>query len=197
MSSAVKPGRGRPRGFDPEQALEVGQQMFHAEGYDGVGLAALTETFGIKPPSFYSAFGSKAGFFERVLQRYSQTVLPLEPSLVPGRPVAEAFGDLLRRAARVYAAHPRCRGCLALEALRGSGEGAVLARAVVEQRRARMRAFVAVSHPGLEGVVVDFVGATMAGLSASAREGMDEARLGVVAEIAAGALVGILEGGGG
>ena len=61
--ASLRPGRGRPRGFDPETALAVGQRMFHAHGYEGVGLAALTDALGIKPPSFYMAFGSKAGFF--------------------------------------------------------------------------------------------------------------------------------------
>jgi len=51
-----------------------------------VGLAALTDALGIRPPSFYMAFGSKAGFFERILDRYARSVLALEDILVPGRP---------------------------------------------------------------------------------------------------------------
>ena len=105
--------------------------MFHEHGYDAVGLAALTEQLEIKSPSFYAAFGSKAGYFERVLNRYAATVLPQHEILVPGRPPSEALADLLDRAARTYAANPRALGCLVLEAARsGVGtESATLARA--------------------------------------------------------------------
>ena len=186
----VKSKRGRPRSFDAEAALEVGQRLFHAQGYDAVGLAALTEALGVKPPSFYVAFGSKADFFARILDRYARSVLALEEILVPGRPPAEALTDLLEGAARTYAAHPERRGCLVLEAARGvdDSDSAKLARRVAESRRAQIRAFVAVSHPDAAGLVTDFVASTMSGLSASAREGMDEERLVAVARTAAAAL---------
>ncbi len=52
---------GRPRQFDPEQAIETAQHLFHSRGYDAVSVADLTKAFGINPPSFYAAFGSKLG----------------------------------------------------------------------------------------------------------------------------------------
>jgi TetR/AcrR family transcriptional repressor for divergent bdcA len=58
-------GRGRPRGFDIEAALDTGQRLFHARGYNAVGLAALTDALAIKPTSFYRTFGNKAGYFAR------------------------------------------------------------------------------------------------------------------------------------
>ena len=74
--TTTKPGRtpGRPRQFDAEQAIETAQRLFHARGYDAVSVADLTQAFGINPPSFYAAFGSKLGLYTRVLQRYSQMV---------------------------------------------------------------------------------------------------------------------------
>lgn len=187
-------GRGRPRAFDADAALATGQRLFHERGYDSVGLAALTMALGIAPPSFYAAYGSKAGFFARILDRYAASVLTLDEILTPGRDPAEALGDLLERAAHAYAADPRARGCLVLEATRGNDdtESARLARAIAEDRRAQIRAFVAATHPAAAMSVTDFVASTMAGLSASAREGLDATRLLGVARAAARALPRLL-----
>lgn len=190
MITKVLLPRGRPRGFDTETALETGQRLFHARGYEAVGLAALTEALGIKPTSFYRTFGSKAGYFARILDRYSQSVLALDGILRPGRPAAEALADLLERAAQTYARDPRQRGCLVLEAARGGDddESANLARRTAQHKRSHMRVFVALTHPDAADAVTDYVASTMSGLSASAREGMSEDRLVSVARAAAVAL---------
>lgn len=193
MNTNLTRGPGRPRGFDLEAALDVGQSMFHALGYEGVGLAALTEAIGIKPPSFYKAFGSKAEFFARILERYSRSVLALDDILLPGRPPAEALATLLRCTAHTYAADPRLRGCLVFEAVRGSEqESANLARQTAAKRRDQICTFVASTHPDAAEAVTDYVVSTMSGLSASAREGMAESRLVAVAQAAAAGLVALL-----
>jgi TetR/AcrR family transcriptional repressor for divergent bdcA len=194
LKSDMKPGRGRPRAFDPEAALAVGQRLFHAAGYEGVGLSALTDALGIKPPSFYAAFGSKAAFFERVLERYARTEIALADVLRADRPTDEALADLLERAARTYARDPERPGCLVLEAARGNGESesAVMARRTAEGRRAQVKAFIAATHPKRAEVVTDFISAVMSGLSASAREGMGEKRLLKVARAAGASLDAML-----
>ncbi|MBV9511243.1 MAG: TetR/AcrR family transcriptional regulator [Caulobacteraceae bacterium] len=168
--------------------------MFHARGYQAVGLAALTGALGIKPPSFYKAFGSKADFFARVLDRYSRSVLALDDVLTPGRPTTEALADLIERAAHAYARDPEQRGCLVLEAARGCDdeESAILARRAAEGRRDQIRAFVARSNPEAADVVTDYVASTMSGLSASAREGMSEERLAAIARAASAGVEALL-----
>ena len=182
--------RGRPRGFDIDTALDTGQRLFHARGYDAVGLAALTDALAIKPTSFYRTFGSKAGYFARILERYSKSVLALEEVLRPGRPPERALADLLLRAARTYARDPQLRGCLMLEAARGreDDESAVLARRSAQRKRSHIRVYVALSNPDAADDVTDYVASTMSGLSASAREGMSEDRLVAVARAATAAL---------
>lgn len=196
MTTDISPKRGRPRSFDTETALEIGQRLFHAHGYDAVGLAALTDALGIKPPSFYKAFGSKAEFFSRVLDRYtrSSAAVALEGILRTRRPPRDALAELLERAAQTYARDPQLRGCLVLEAARSGGddEAAALARRSAAQRREEIRAFVALSHPDMADAVTDYVACTMSGLSASAREGMTEARLITVAKAAAAGLDALL-----
>ena len=107
--------RGRPRNFDAEAALDQAQALFHAHGYDAVGVAALTQALGINPPSFYAAFGSKGALFEKVLARYAASALPMDRLLAPGRDPVDALSDLLETAARIYVADPDKPGCMVLE----------------------------------------------------------------------------------
>ena len=190
MITKLSAPRGRPLGFDIETALDTGQRLFHARGYAAVGLAALTDALAIKPTSFYRTFGSKAGYFARILERYSKSVLALEDVLRPGRPPERALADLLLRAARTYARDPQLRGCLMLEAARGreDDESAVLARRSAQRKRSHIRVYVALSNPDAADDVTDYVASTMSGLSASAREGMSEDRLVAVARAATAAL---------
>ncbi|BCQ52336.1 TetR/AcrR family transcriptional regulator [Burkholderia gladioli] len=181
--------------FDPDTALAVGQRLFHMTGYDAVGLSALTAALGITPPSFYAAFGSKAKFFEHVLERYASTELPLAGILQPHRSPTEALVDLLELAAHRYAHDPQCTGCLVLEAARGhaQSESALLARRIAERRRAEIRAFVARTHPRRADAVTDYVSTVMSGLSGMAREGMPEARLVKVARATGAGLAALLD----
>lgn len=194
MVTKLNASRGRPRGFDPDAAIAVGQRMFHAQGYDAVGLAALTEALGIKPPSFYKAFTSKAAYFAQILDHYAKSVLTLDEVLVCGRAPELALTELLDRAARTYVQDPACLGCLVLETARGhiDNESTVLARHVAEKRRATIQAFIAATHPDKAQEVTDFVACAMSGLSACAREGFSEARLIKIAAAASPGLNALL-----
>src|SRR5689334_1245712 len=119
MNTKSSRPRGRPRHFDPEQAVSTARRLFHERGYDAVGVADLTEALGINPPSFYAAFGSKAGLYARTLGHYTATEgVPLAGILRPARPVAEALAAVLEDAAVRYAADPEAPGCLAIEGTR-------------------------------------------------------------------------------
>ena len=117
--------RGRPRQFDTEEAIAVAQGLFHARGYDRVGVEEISMLLGIRPPSFYAAFGSKMGLYQRVLERYGSTdAIPLSQLLRPDAPVAECLAAVLEEAARRYAAHPAATGCLVLEGTHCTDEDA-------------------------------------------------------------------------
>ena len=66
--------RGRPLGFDPEQALDAAMLVFWLKGYDGASLSDLTEAMGINKPSLYARFDDKRGLFLAALERYHATV---------------------------------------------------------------------------------------------------------------------------
>ncbi|MBL8357582.1 MAG: TetR/AcrR family transcriptional regulator [Delftia acidovorans] len=165
--------RGRPRRFDLDQAVAIAQRLFHIHGYDAVSVADLTDALGINPPSFYAAFGSKAGLYARVLDRYASTgAIRLADLLDPDRPVADSLALLLEEAARQYAADPDSNGCLVLEGTRcNDREAREAARVFHAAAEEMIRCYVAARHPKDAGRVMDFVGTTMAGLSAKARSG--------------------------
>jgi AcrR family transcriptional regulator len=65
--------RGRPRGFDIDQALDCAIGVFWEKGYTGAAISDLAQATGLAPPSLYAAFGSKRGMFLAALKRYGET----------------------------------------------------------------------------------------------------------------------------
>jgi len=165
--------RGRPRRFDRDQAVATAEHLFHARGYDAVSVADVTEALGINPPSFYAAFGNKAGLYARILDHWTETrAIPLNDILRPDRPVAEALGALLEAAAHNYVADPAAGGCLVLEGTRcNDAEAREAARAFNRAAEEVIRSYIAARHPADAERLADFVSTTMCGLSAKARAG--------------------------
>ncbi len=165
--------RGRPRGFDLDEAVATAQQLFHARGYDAVSVADVTGVLGINPPSFYAAFGSKAGLFARVLDRYDgENAVPLARLLRSDRPLAECLAAALEEAARHYAANPNAQGCLVLEGLHCNDLAArEAARAYNLAAEGVIRDYIAAVRPSEAERLTDFVSTVMSGLSAKARNG--------------------------
>lgn len=97
VSATTKPTKRAKRpAFDREQGVAVAQALFHARGYDAVGVAELTQALNILPPSLYAAYGSKVDLYERTLRRYAETtMLPLDQILTDDRSPAEALTELL------------------------------------------------------------------------------------------------------
>lgn len=196
MTTNKSRSRGRPRRFDPDAAVATAQQLFHARGYDAVSVADITDALGINPPSFYAAFGSKVGLYQRVLNHWTGTAaIPLADILRPDVPVAAALAAMLEDAARRYASDPAAGGCLVLEGTRCNDERARdAARALNLGAEAFICDYVAARHPEVAGEVTDFIVTTMSGLSAKARSGHDLARLLASARLASRGLAQILPG---
>ncbi|MDQ2184967.1 TetR/AcrR family transcriptional regulator [Alcaligenaceae bacterium A4P071] len=188
--------RGRPRKFDPEHGVVAAQSLFHERGYDAVGIADLTKALGINPPSFYAAYGSKAGLYARILDRYAKTgAIPLAMILSADRPVSAALAALLEQAARSYAADPNATGCLVLEGTRSNDAHARDAACRFhDAAQMVIRRYIAQRHPQDADQLADFVATTMAGLSASARHGQGLERLLSSARLAGEALKQALPG---
>jgi TetR/AcrR family transcriptional repressor for divergent bdcA len=168
--------RGRPRSFDAEQAVERAMKLFHSRGYDAVGVAELVDEFGIKPPSFYAAFGSKLGLLERALERYGKSEANVfATALDKGGSVVEVIERTLENAARIYPEDSGVSGCLVLDGTRNSADPEVRALGVSARRAARdaIRDFIATEHADKAGELADLVMISLSGMSAAARDGAD------------------------
>jgi len=170
--------------------LATAQQLFHAKGYDALSVVDITTALGINPPSFYAAYGSKAGLYARILDHYAETgAIPLQRILRPDRPLAESLAELLLEAAKAYAGNPATSGCLVLEGTRSNDPDARAAACVFHvAAQEAIRDFIAKRNPRDADRLADFVSTTMAGMSASARHGQSLDRLLATARIAATAL---------
>lgn len=87
----AKPSRGRPRAYDPEEALTAALGEFHRRGYTATSLDHLSEATGMARPSLYAAFGNKFEIYRSAVRQYSEQsaarrrhALFEEPSLSKG-----------------------------------------------------------------------------------------------------------------
>ncbi len=172
--------RQRRPAFDREHGVEVAQALFHARGYDAVGVAELTETLGIVPPSFYAAYGSKLALFERTLRRYAGTeALPLQQVLASDAPPAEVLTALFVAAAKHYTRDPVLRGCMVTEAMRADDpQAAAIATELAEEGSTAIREYIA-RFAAAEDVdrIADYVLVTLRGISSYACLGFTTEKL--------------------
>ncbi|BBQ83636.1 TetR family transcriptional regulator [Klebsiella sp. WP3-W18-ESBL-02] len=66
----AKKGRGRPKVFDREAALDKAMTLFWQYGYEATSLSDLVEATGAKAPTLYAEFVNKEGLFRAVLDHY-------------------------------------------------------------------------------------------------------------------------------
>lgn len=171
--------QGRPRKFDIDHVLDVGEALFHEYGYDYVGISKITKLCDITPTSFYAAFKNKDAFFHDILNRYIKNNLILNDFYVPNQPLSERLSHLLNQAVHVYTHDKKRKGCLLFEALhlKKNSSALSIATQVAEQRRQDLLNFINAEHCSQADQIADFVFCTLAGLSACAREGWSSQRL--------------------
>lgn len=131
---------GRPRGFDPETALDAAIDTFWRHGYESTGLGELTAAMNISRPALYRAFGDKAQLFRAALERYvAKNMGYVNAALAKptAREVAEAF---LTGNVEAVTTPGRPAGCLSVQAMvTDEGEAFSLLtenRKVIEKRLA-------------------------------------------------------------
>jgi AcrR family transcriptional regulator len=129
--------KGRPREFDPDEALDKALHVFWRQGYEGASLTDLTEAMGISRPSLYAAFGNKEDLFRRALDRYAQHGPGAVHRDALNEPTAKAVVKrLLHGAAHCLTDPNNPRGCLAVQGALSCGEAAETIKAELCGRRA-------------------------------------------------------------
>lgn len=180
MTAKISRSPGRPRSFDMDEALETAIRLFRARGYDAVGVAELVAELGIKPPSFYAAFGSKAGLLERAMARYAEgDTNVFERARDEGGSVAEVIDRTLANAVRLYPGRNGVAGCLVLDAARNSADPDArdLTAKAKQAGFEAIRDFIAGEYPDRAEDLARKVVIALAGMSAAARDGAGRTEL--------------------
>ncbi len=192
LAMTTKKARGRPPKFDKDQAVRVARQLFHAKGYEGVGVAELSSEIGINPPSLYAAFGNKQKLYELALDDYIATdSCWMFEALSSDAPVREMVSALFAEAAKEFVAAGKGRGCMVLNGTHGSHDDTVNAPA--QQRcaatRKRIKARIKQELPEAAELLTDYVMLVLHGLSAGASAGWTQGRMRRAAESAAAGFI--------
>ncbi len=110
--SCDRPGPGRPREFEIEEAVQDAIEAFRAHGYHGTSVQDLMKGTGLARGSLYKAFGDKRSLFLAALDHYTTASLRRigETLQRPGSARAAIRETLMAYAKR--AADSQYRGCL-------------------------------------------------------------------------------------
>jgi AcrR family transcriptional regulator len=137
MKFSVCPAtKGRPREFDPDEALTAALRVFWSKGYEGASLTELTEAMGITRPSLYAAFGNKEALFRKALDLYEREKLSYVGEALKAPTAREVADRLLRGALANHTSECEPKGCLRVISSVACGVEAESIREEVIARRA-------------------------------------------------------------
>jgi AcrR family transcriptional regulator len=201
---------GRPTRFNREEAIHSAMLLFWERGYEGTTLEALLEAMGgIRPPSFYNAFGSKEKLFRAVTDRYARTLGAAGLDALEAAPsVRQGIADMLRLSAENFTRPGYPRGCLLLSAGAHCAPSSSSAEAHIAAFRRQLPAVLsarlscAVTEGDLDAdadisLIAAYYTTVLYGLAQGASDGESRETLLKVAEHAMDAWTGLAEGTGG
>lgn len=189
---------GQGRRFSVSEALDAATLVFWEHGYEGASLKLLTGAMGINPPSMYKAFGTKEELFFAAIQHYSRTYARFFVEAFEEQNSTRVVQRILHRAADHYTNPKFPGGCLILNgAVTVTPQDAHIAEGLARLRKGNIDriADALEADPAREtpqsvsaSTIAAFIGATMQGMSQSARDGSDADQLHAIADLALAAL---------
>lgn len=105
--------RGRPRGYDPDQALRRALEAFWAGGFSATSLDELAAATDMNRPSLYAAFGDKKALYLKALAQYrAEGRAAMDQALAYDRPLREGLRRVYDTALSLYfSGRTAPRGC--------------------------------------------------------------------------------------
>jgi AcrR family transcriptional regulator len=191
--------RGRPRAFDPEQAVAAVLPLFIEKGFEGATFGELIATMGINAPSFYAAFGSKEQLFRRALEMYAAQGAPVIRDALVQPTAYKVIEQLLRKTADADTDPSRPAGCLFVQGALSCSDKASDIRSELAARRTAIEPLLKerlrkAHSEGDESVggnpdkVARYVSTVIHGLAVQAASGADRRALHEIVDVA---LVGL------
>ena len=191
MDDAEVPSRprGRPRGFDRDQALEAALRLFWSRGYEATSISDLTAAMGITPPSLYGAFGDKKQLFLEAVDRYQAKAGRFAFAALTEEPTAErSIRRLMLDTVDFFTSEDNPKGCLVVLGATNCATGSIdMFEALAGRRRLSAGAVMARIAAGqaagelAEGAdaeaLADLVTGSLYGLAIKARDGEPRDRL--------------------
>jgi AcrR family transcriptional regulator len=107
------PKRGRPRAYDPTEALKAARDVFWLKGYAATSLDDIVGATGMNRPSLYAAFGDKEAIYLAALKMQSELLVTAVASACQLEMKLKPFLDLFfERCIESYMAGAQgARGC--------------------------------------------------------------------------------------
>lgn len=141
--------RGRPKEYDPEQALTAALGEFWKRGYTATSLDHLSSATKMARPSLYAAFGNKLEIYRKAVRQYADTSAERRKHALFDKPsLPKGLEDYFREIVNAYVPQDgEPLGCPILSVISGEAVadptiGAELAAAVEKtdaQFRRRMK----------------------------------------------------------
>lgn len=108
----AKRKRGRPREFDPAEALASASEAFLRYGYAGTSLDTLSKAMNLNKPSLYAAFGDKHALYMSVLEaRYRMVVARARTAFERGHTLEESLRNVFENAVEICLGEGGSPGC--------------------------------------------------------------------------------------
>jgi AcrR family transcriptional regulator len=200
---------GRPPRLNRDKALHSAMLLFWERGYEGTTLEMLLEAMGgIKPPSFYNAFGSKEELYRAVTDLYACTFGKAGlDALEESASVRAGIAGLLRLSAENFTRPGYPQGCLMLSGGAHCAPSSSAAEAHMTARRQQLPATIsarlrrAVTEGDLDAqadipLIAAYYTTVLYGLAQGASDGHGRETLVKVAEHAMDAWTGLAAGSG-
>lgn len=115
--STTAKGRGRPRAYDPDTALQQALGVFWNTGYSGASLDSIASAAGMNRPSLYAAFGDKHALYIKALDQYWDTAHAAMQAALNDRSLtlAQALNGFYEGQLAIYfSGDGQPRGCFAI-----------------------------------------------------------------------------------
>lgn len=111
MTRPSNRGRGRPRAYDPNTALQQARTVFWRHGYAATSMDELAAGMGMNRPSIYAGFGDKRALYRAAAAEYARFSRDtLKAALAQSDSLRTSLAGFYRAARDFYLAGER-RGC--------------------------------------------------------------------------------------